>query len=229
MGTGQIVAQIVLTPDARDQVHAKGEVQVQRLDVSKLMAATHTVEGAGRLGGSASIDTSGTSLAGMLGAGNGKLDLYMSGGNLSALLIDLSGLEFGNALLSALGVPDQADLRCLIGQFELRRGVLQTRTLLIDTSEAVVSGKGDIDLAHEQLDLQIITNAKHLSIGSLKAPIEITGKFKNMHITPNLLALGLRGGVAAGLGFVFPPLALLPTIQLGVGDDNRCEALLAHK
>ncbi|OAG72303.1 lipopolysaccharide biogenesis periplasmic protein [Acetobacter malorum] len=31
-----------------------------------------------------------------------------------------------------------------------------------------------------------------------------------------------RAAAAAGLGFVFPPLALLPTIQLGVGDDSRC-------
>ena len=29
----------------------------------------------------------------------------MAGGNLSALIVDLAGLEFGNALLSALGVP----------------------------------------------------------------------------------------------------------------------------
>jgi hypothetical protein len=28
---------------------------------------------------------------------------------------------------------------------------------------------------------------------------------------------------------LFPPLALLPTIQLGVGDDNRCRQTLTRK
>ena len=34
-----------------------------------------------------------------------------------------------------------------------------------------------------------------------------------------------RAGAAVGLGILFPPLALLPTIQLGVGENSQCEAL----
>jgi hypothetical protein len=33
------------------------------------------------------------------------MKMAMAGGDLSALLVDLSGLQFGNALLSALGFP----------------------------------------------------------------------------------------------------------------------------
>jgi uncharacterized protein involved in outer membrane biogenesis len=194
-----------------------------------MLSATHAVSGAGRLGGQASIDAHGNSLAAMLAAGNGKLDLYMSGGNVSALLVDLSGLQFGNALLSALGIPDRAELQCLIAQFDLRRGVLATKTMLIDTNESIISGRGDIDVGHEKLNYEIKTETKHFSIGSLPAPIGISGTFKNPSIGPDLATLGVRGGAAVGLGFLLPPLALLPTIQLGVGDDNRCRRLLARK
>jgi uncharacterized protein involved in outer membrane biogenesis len=229
VGTGAITAQVDLTPEANDLIHAKADVQVRQLDVSRMLSATHLVKGAGRLGGSATIDTHGNSLAAMLGAGNGKLDLYMSGGNLSALLVDLSGLQFGNALLSALGIPDRAELQCLIGQFALQHGVLSTKTMLIDTNESIISGSGDIDIGHEKLNYQIKTETKHFSIGSLPAPIGITGSFKNPSIGPDVLTLGVRGGAAVGLGFLLPPLALLPTIQLGVGDENRCGRLLSRK
>eukprot|EP01037_Dinobryon_pediforme_P001392 gene1392-1413_t len=229
VGTGAIIAQIDLTPEAKEQVHAKADVQLKQLDVGRMLSATHAVEGAGRLGGQATIDTTGNSLAAMLAAGNGKLDLYMSGGNLSALLVDLSGLQFGNALLSALGIPDRAQLECMIGQFALQRGVLQTRTMLIDTSESLISGRGDIDIGRERLNYEIKTETKHFSIGSLPAPIGISGTFKSPSIGPDAATLGIRGGAAAGLGVLFPPLALLPTIQLGVGDDNRCRKTLTRK
>jgi uncharacterized protein involved in outer membrane biogenesis len=229
VGTGAIIAQVDLTPEANDLIHAKADVQFKQLDVGRMLSATHVVSGAGRLGGQASIDAHGNSLAAMLGSGNGKLDVYMSGGNVSALLVDLSGLQFGNALLSALGIPDRAELQCLIGQFDMRKGVLGTKTMLIDTTDSIISGRGDIDLGHERLNYEIKTETKHFSIGSLPAPIGISGTFKNPSIGPDVATLGARGGAAVGLGFLLPPLALLPTIQLGVGDDNRCKRLLNRK
>jgi hypothetical protein len=45
---------------------------------------------------------------------------------------------------------------------------------------------------------------------------------------PNITRLALRGGAAVGLGVLFPPAAVLPTIQFGVGNDHRCEALIRH-
>ena len=68
----------------------------------------------------------------------------MSGGNLSALLVDLAGLEFGNALLSALGIPQRANLQCFVADFVLGqpRHNWIPRTLILDTSEARVQGAG---------------------------------------------------------------------------------------
>jgi hypothetical protein len=41
--------------------------------------------------------------------------MAMSGGDLSAVLVDLSGLHFGKALLSALGMPDKTRVQCFVG------------------------------------------------------------------------------------------------------------------
>ena len=168
-------------------------------------------------------------MADILGHGNGELKLYMgSGGNVSALLVDLSGLEFGNALLSALGVPNRATIQCLITDFVLQQGVVDARTFVIDTSEARIGGKGDINLRDETLKLVLETDSKHFSVGSLHAPVDISGTLGKPSVLPDLAVVGARAGAAVGLGILLTPLgALLPTIQLGTGEDNACAGLLS--
>ena len=227
VGTGSISSNVDLAPQADNRIAAKADIKFERVDVSRLMAATHAFGGAGTIGGEARIDTTGNSIATFLGNGNGALDLYMSGGNLSALLIDISGFEFGNALLSALGAPTRAKVNCFVSQFTLEHGLLQTRALILDTGEGIINGTGSINLRDEAIDYKLKTDAKHFSIGSLPAPIDIGGTFKHPSIHPDFAALGIRGGIAAGLGFLAPPLALLPTIQFGVGNDNRCGRILS--
>jgi uncharacterized protein involved in outer membrane biogenesis len=221
VGTGSIIFTVDLD-SIDDLIHAKADIDVRRVQLARLMAATHTFGGEGIIGGAASITTTGNSLAAMLGNGNGYLRLYMNGGNLSALLIDLSGLEFGNALLSALGVPSRATVQCFITDFALEHGIADAKTMLLSTSEANTYGSGDIDFKNQTLDMQLRTKANHFSIGTLPAPINIKGTFKNPSVAPGYADLGIRGGLAVGLGVLLPPLALLPTIQLGLGQDNAC-------
>src|SRR6185437_7889661 len=149
VGTGTISSDVDLTPKSDNLIAAKADVKFQRVDVSRLMAATHAFGGAGTIGGEARIDTTGDSVATFLGNGNGALDLSMAGGDLSALLVDLSGFEFGNAVLSALGIPKRAKVECFVAQFTLARGLLQTRALVLDTGEGIINGTGNINLKDE--------------------------------------------------------------------------------
>jgi len=228
IGRGKIVSDIKLTESGQG-VHAKTTIDFQRVDVDKLLAATGAARGAGSIGGRAVIDGTGKSMADILAHGNGELKLYMgSGGNVSALLVDLSGLQFGNAVLSALGVPNRANIQCLITDFVLQQGVVDARTILLDTDEARVGGKGSINLRDETLKLVLETESKHFSIGSLPAPVDITGTFAKPSVLPDLAVVGARAGAAVGLGILLTPLgALLPTIQLGTGEDGACAGLLA--
>ncbi len=223
VGTGEISLAADLKPEGKE-VNADIGVQFRRVDLARLLSATHLVEGAGSMSGSAKLVSTGNSLATLLGRGNGDLRLGMSGGNLSALLVDIAGLEFGNALLSALGVPQKANLQCFAADFGLTSGDLSTKTLILDTSEARVQGTGDVNLATEAIDYKLKTNSKHFSIGTLSTPIDITGHLKSPSIKPEIGPLALKAGAAVGLGILFPPAALLPTIQLGTGEDGACQA-----
>jgi uncharacterized protein involved in outer membrane biogenesis len=226
VGQGRIAGTIEIEPLNSEQFRTKADIAVQRVDLGRMLKATNLVGGSGVIGGRAVLETTGNSMATMLANGNGSLQLTMAGGgDLSALLLDLSGLQFGNALLSALGIPDRDKIECFVADFTLQRGELKTRALLLDTTSDITTGSGTINLRTETLDYQISTEAKHFTIGSLPAPISITGSFKDPGALPDIRKLAVRGGAAAGLGVLFPPAAILPTIQFGVGDDHRCEAL----
>jgi AsmA family protein len=226
VGRGQIEGTIDLTPLSDKQYKLRSNVGVQHIDLGRLLAATGITNGSGTVGGRAVIDSTGDSLATFAGNGNGSVQLVMSGGgDLSALLVDLSGLEFGNALLSALGIPSRDQIECFVGDWALQQGRLSTRTMILDTSDNIVSGTGTVDLRSETVDYELKTKAKHFSIGTLPTPIAISGPFKKPSIKPEALPLAVRGAAAVGLAFLFPPAALLPTIQFGVGDDTHCGAL----
>ena len=108
VGDGRIAGTVEIDPLNGDQFRTKADIAVQRVDLGRMLKATNLVGGSGVFGGRAVLETTGNSMATMMANGNGSLQLTMAGGgDLSALLVDLSGLQFGNALLSALGVPDR--------------------------------------------------------------------------------------------------------------------------
>jgi AsmA family protein len=227
IGKGRVSGDIALTPEVAKQIKAKADIHFEQVDLSRIMASTHTFKGAGAIGGRAVLDSTGDSVATWMGNGNGGLSLYMAGGNLSALLVDLSGLELGNALLSALGVPRQTEVECFIGDFALIHGLVKTRALVVDTGEALIVGTGTMDLKAQTIDFQAQTRSKHFSIGSLPTPITVTGTLKHPSVGVALAPLAARGGLAVVLGFIAAPLAILPTIEFGTGDPHKCAQLVA--
>ncbi len=227
VGKGRMIGNIDLTPQSNKDVHMRADIKMQNLDVARMMAATHAFQGAGSVSGVGAIDATGASLAGLLGNGNGDVKMAMAGGNLSAVLVDLTGLHFGKALLSALGVPEQTPVECFVGDLALRRGTLDFNALTLDTGEAITNVGGNVNLAKETIDLALKTDAKHFTVGSLPTRINIGGTFKDPSIRPAAEGVA-RAGAVAGLGVLFAPLAILPTVQFGTSeaDDQRCGELL---
>ncbi len=223
VGNGDIASVIELTPDAQDLIHANADIRFRHIELARLMKATHAFQGNGIIGGEARIDTNGNSLASMMGQGNGELKLVLtSAGNVSALLVDIAGLEFGNAVLSALGVPNRAKIDCFDLDLPMRQGTVDIKEMLLDTDEARVVGRGTLQLRDQTMDMSLTTRSKHFSIGSLPGPINLTGPITSPSIRPGA-EVAARAGAAVGLGIVLTPLgALLPTIQFGVGKDDAC-------
>jgi hypothetical protein len=224
VGRGRITIDASLTPEAEGEgaVRARAEVRFERLDVSRLMQASGGYRGEGALNGTARLEGTGRSVAGILGGADGAASFWMAGGELSKLLVDLAGLRLGSALLSSLGGgAARAGVECFVADLALRRGVLSTRALLLETEDALTEGEGAVDLGRERVEVRLRTASKRLTVGVLPAPLLVSGTLKEPRAAPDPAAPAGRGGLAGAL-------AALPAIQLGIGDDPRCEGLLAR-
>lgn len=228
VGQGAILVTGTLTPNAEGTVHAVGDITLQQLDISRVMRALGG-RGGGALDGRGRIDSTGRSTAELLGRGNGALGLRMAGGDLSAVSVDLAGLRLGNALFSALGLPSRTALECFVADFALNSGVLQTRLMLLETTEALLHGTGTIRLDREELNLRIRSEAKQFTVGSLPTSLAVTGRLSEPSVAP-VIVQDRGGGEGLGrvLDLALAPLSLLPIIEFGIGDDPRCEAALAR-
>ena len=226
VGSGTIASSATLDP-VGDSLKTTAKVDFRRIDLSRLMQATHAFKGQGIIGGRAELSSNGASVAQLMGNGTGGLTLVMAGGgDVSALLSDIAGLEVGNAILSAIGLPSRADVQCFVADMPLKDGIMTTRTLLLQTSEARTVGQGTIDFRNQTMDYSVTTRSTHFSVGSLPGPIDITGKLGAPSIRPGAEVVA-RAGAATGLGILLAPLALLPTIQFGVGDTTACQQSMA--
>jgi hypothetical protein len=226
VGRGTIQTKIEL--DGRiDPIQAKADVDFRQVDFQRLLQTTSFAKGIGVIGGHWAIQGTGNSLAQILAHSNGDLKLFMGSGDLSAILVNAAGLDIGGSIASLLGLPATAKINCMVSDFALKNGVLDTRALVLDTDQGNVYGKGNIDLRDEGIAYQITEEGKHVSVGALHAPIDITGSFKHPQVKPEPGAFATRLGIAAALGAVFPPAGLVATLQLGLGKDHNCGALIA--
>ncbi|MDN7349866.1 AsmA family protein [Acetobacter senegalensis] len=221
VGQGTLASSATLKPDGK-LFDTTARIDFARIDLSRIMQATADSKAQGIIGGHMTLKAKGNSIASLMAAGNGGLTLVLDqGGDITAILPNVLGLQLANAVLSALGLPSHTDIRCFIADMPLKNGIVSTNTLLLETGEARTLGKGTINFRTNKLDYALTTRSQGPTVASLPGAFHITGPIKSPTVLPGAEILG-RAAAATGLGFVFPPLALLPTIQIGVGDKSLC-------
>ena len=219
---GDIRSQIRM--DARsDTIRTQATITARRLDLGELFPQAELTKTAiGRIGGDIKVAGTGNSIAGILGSADGEIALGMGRGQISNLLMELAGLDIAEALKFLVTKDKTVPVRCAFGDFAVKDGVMQARTLAFDTSDTIIVGKGQISLKDETLDLEMRPRPKDRSILALRSPLVVGGTFKDPSFRPDFKRLGLRGAVAVALGSITPPAALLATIEVGPGEDSAC-------
>ncbi|MBA2483656.1 MAG: AsmA family protein [Nitrosomonas sp.] len=186
-------------------VQSKIEAKIRHVKLNEIL---HNFEFAneslGVIGGQGIFWFKGDSVAEMLASADGGLLMLMAGGKLDALLVELSGLDIGESLVKLLGDRETVKINCVFLDFPTKKGVMNINNLVIDTQDTLYFGKGSIDFAQERLEVVIDPRPKDLSLYSARAPLHITGSFKDPSILPEASAV-LRG---------FASLALLPAAPI---------------
>ena len=210
--------------DAREQIiRTRANIAVRKLNLGKLFPNVKITQDAiGRISGDVAISGSGNSIAAILGSADGDIALGMGQGRISNLLMELAGLDVAESLKFLVTKGKTVPVRCAFGDFAVKDGVMQTRTLAFDSTDTIIVGKGQISLKDETLDLELRPRPKDRSILALRSPLIVGGTFSDPSFHPDFKRLGLRGATAIVLGSIAPPAALLATLELGPGHDAQC-------
>ena len=181
---------------------------------------------AGVIGGRAQLATKGDSFAKMLGSANGQVAFMMYGGSVSKLALRLANLDVANSIVAVLGGNKSVPIRCMVTDMKADDGNMTITTMVLDTKKSALKGKGSISFKDETLDLKLEAVPKDISLVAFRGPIDVTGTFKNPRTTPELKKVGGRVALATLLGSLASPLAFIPLLEFGGGEDSDCAALL---
>lgn len=228
MAKGRVTADIVLDP-RQQPMRGDMKVDVQGLQLKDLFPTMGSMkEALGTLYGRADLVGHGQSVAKLLGTSDGKAQFAVSGGRVSALLVELIGLDAAEAVMLLGRKHEQVELRCAVSGFEVKQGVADTTDFVVDTSDTVIKVDGAISMRDETMDLETKPYPKDMSPVALRTPLFLKGPLKEPKIRPKAGPLVARAAAAAALGAVAPPLAALALIETGPGKDTDCGRLLAE-
>lgn len=218
---GGIVHGDVTLDATRDVIDAAADLRARRVELPLLFPRLKATS-VGVIGGAATIEGRGNSVAQMLATADGKVTTVMGTGAVSNLLLELAGLDIAETLKFLLGRDRSVRLRCAYADFDLDDGVARTRSMAFDTTDTVILGKGSLRLRNEELDLVLRPRPKDLSPVTLRVPLEVRGTFKDPALRPQPGRLAARAAIATALYAIAPPAALLALIETGPGKDVGC-------
>lgn len=214
---------------SKQPIAARLDMRVQHLSLPKLFPTIDKGQtSVGDINGLIELTGHGDSVAEMLGDANGKLGVFMDGGKVSRFLMELAALDLWNVAKTKLEGDRPVDIRCAIGDFAVKDGIMKTNALVFDTQVVNIQGDGTINLKTEGMDLTVKPQPKDRSLASLNSPLYVRGTFSAPKISLDVGKLGAKGLGALIMGAINPLLAVLPLLQEGKDKDSPCQQLIAQ-
>ena len=226
---GQLSGKLILD-GSKDTPDVTMDVVMKKLSLKSFFSDTRFESlTRGLFGGKIQIRGHGKSLADVLATSDGRMTAVMSGGQVSLLIIEAAGLDIAESTALLLDHDKTTHIRCAVGDFKVNNGILDSETFILDTNDTNVQGQAKINLRDETIDAQIKAHPKDPSLLAARTPITISGRLKKPSIGLSPGELGGRGAIAAVLGTVLTPIAaIIPFVELGLGEDSDCKGLIAQ-
>ena len=220
------------------QLDARGAIPATTLDLTLAHAEAQELLPAmrgeapaeGPLLAAARLEGRGASVRDAAATANGVVTVAMPGGRLRSLLAEAMGVDVARSLFLYLTRSRATTpIRCAVADFRARDGVLSLRRMVIDTGAVVATGKGEINLRNETMDIVISGRPKHLRLLRIAAPITLTGRLDDPHAGIEIGKAAPQLALSAALGaLVAPAAAIVPLVGIGAGRRADCSALLAE-
>jgi uncharacterized protein involved in outer membrane biogenesis len=184
----------------------------------------------GSMTGRLKIHGYGTSVHKLAASADGTVSVALPTGQMNEALAELTGIDVSKGLGLLLSQKQaNAGIRCGVIDFQAQKGTLDARSVFIDTTNVLITGRGHVDLGDERLDLSLQGDPKKVRFFRLRSPITLHGTLLHPAVgvkTENLVA---QAGVAAALGTLLTPFAAaLAFIDPGLAKNKDCSAVMAE-
>lgn len=226
---GRLTTELKIDGSA-DPAKANMNVAARGIKLKQLFPKVESMRASlGQINGDAKLSASGNSFAALAGHANGEVKAVINEGTVSEFIMEAIGLNAGRVVVTKLFGDRQVKLNCMATDLNIKDGVMTPQIFLLDTEDATVQVEGNVNLAKETLDLDILPRSKGLRLLSLRSPLYVEGTFKDPDVGVNKTAIALRAGAAVALGTVAAPLAgLLALTHTGPEQDSPCASLVAE-
>jgi uncharacterized protein involved in outer membrane biogenesis len=219
---GDIVARVTLDGHA-SPITVDADINIAHAKLAQLFPTVEAMKNSeGAIGAKIRLAGHGNSIADMLGSANGSLQLAMSGGTVSNLMMEAVGLDGGEIIKFLVRGDQQTPIRCAGASFNVADGLANSEVIVFDTGDTRVDGKGFINMKTEEFNVLLSPEPKDRSILSLRVPVRLRGTFAKPGYTIVSRELLLRGGAAVALGMINPFASLLALIETGPGTNTNC-------
>ncbi len=215
----------------RDVPESAIDMRIEDVDLGQFKsAAAKAPPLSGSILGRLKIQGAGSSVHKLAANADGTLSVALPNGEMNDALAELTGIDVvkGLGLLLSQTQPN-TEVRCAVLDFQSQGGMLNSKSVFIDTTNVLITGRGNIDLKNENLDLSLQGDPKKVRFFRLRAPITLRGTLLHPAIgvkADNLLA---QAGIATALGTLLTPFAAaLALIDPGLAKNKDCAAVLAE-
>ena len=184
----------------------------------------------GKLAGRVKVHGTGSSIHKFAAGADGGVSLIVPGGEVNQALAELTGINVTRGLGLLLTKNDaKTAIRCGVLDFQAQKGTLGAKTVFVDTTDVLITGRGGIDLNTEALNLSLRGEPKKLRFTRVRAPITLKGTLEHPSVGIDAGKLAEQGAVATALGALLTPFAaVIAFVDPGLAKNKDCAASVAQ-
>jgi uncharacterized protein involved in outer membrane biogenesis len=177
----------------------------------------------------AKLQGTGDSVHNMAGSSDGTITFVVPQGEVRAAFAELTGINVARGLGLLLAKDqEKAHLRCGVADFKVEDGVMRAKNVVFDTEDVLITGRGEVRLKPEELDLELKGQPKEVRFMRLRTPIKVGGHLRKPSVGIDAGKTAKQTGIAAALGALVAPLAaVVAFVDPGLAEDADCAALFA--
>jgi len=243
MAKGKLQGRLELS-DRKGGLALKTKTTLKELALGDLLAQMQKGDMAkGSMDLEVDVSSQGRTVAEVMARMNGKTGIVVSNGQLNNKYMDLIGGDLGQTLNRVLSpvkkARDYTKLNCFVSMFDIKDGLAKVGVLLLDTEAMNVVGRGEVNLATEELDIGLDPSPKEgldtkiagkigFSLGELAKPFKLGGTLARPKAALDTKAALTTLGKAVGGTALFGPAGLAGSLLAGEsGEENPCAEAMA--